>query len=88
MDDFDLAEYLSTGVENLVKSILRTTFKDPKESAFMVSYSRSAKEATKRRAELNKEGVHIPPFLIASITSSCNLHLMKNLLTIFHAPNI
>lgn len=74
MENFDLAAYLSTGVENLVKNILRATLKNPKESAFMVTYSRSVKEAAKRRAELNEDGEHIPPFLIASITSSCNLH--------------
>ena len=74
MENFDLAAYLSNGVENLVKNILRATLKDPKESAFMMKYSRSVKEAAKRRAELNEDGEHIPPFLIASITSSCNLH--------------
>ena len=74
MENFDLAKYLSNGVENLVKNILRATLKDPKESAFMMKYSRSVKEAAKRRAELNEDGEHIPPFLIASITSSCNLH--------------
>ena len=74
MENFDLAKYLSNGVENLVKNILRATLKDPKESAFMMKYSRSIKEAAKRRAELNEGGEHIPPFLIASITSSCNLH--------------
>jgi len=32
---FDLAAYLTNGVENIVKGILRATLKDPKESAFM-----------------------------------------------------
>ncbi|MBQ8174903.1 MAG: radical SAM protein [Clostridia bacterium] len=74
MENFDLAKYLTTGVENLVNNILRATLKDPKESAFMMKYSRSVKEAAKHRAELSEGGEHIPPFLIASITSSCNLH--------------
>ena len=74
MDQFNLAEYLTLGVENLVKNILRATLKDPKESSFMLKYSHSAKSAAKKRAELEKQGEHIPPFLIASITSSCNLH--------------
>lgn len=74
MESFHLTNYLSKGVESLVKDILRATLKDPKESAFMLKYSHSAKEAAKRRGEFEKNGEHIPPFLIASITSSCNLH--------------
>ena len=74
MEAFNLAEYLTSGVKNLVKNILRATLKDPKESAFMLKYSHSAAEAAKKRAEFEKSGEHIPPFLIASITSSCNLH--------------
>ncbi len=74
MEAFDLAGYLTNGVENLVKSILRATLKDPKGSAFMLKYSRNVKEAAKARAALEEKGEHIPPFLIASITSSCNLH--------------
>ena len=74
MESFDLTEYLTNGVENLVKNILRATLKDPKESAFMLKYSKAAKEASKKRSELEQNGEHIPPFLIASITSSCNLH--------------
>ena len=74
METFDLAKYLTNGIENLVKNILRATLKNPKESAFMLKYSRSVKEAARKRAELKELGEHIPPFLIASITSSCNLH--------------
>lgn len=74
MESFYLTDYLSKGVENLVKNILRATLKDPKESTFMIKYSHSAREAAKKRLEYEKLGEHIPPFLIASITSSCNLH--------------
>ena len=74
MENFDLAKYLTNGVENLVKNILRATLKYPRASAFMMKYSRSVKAAAKCRAKLKADGEHIPPFLIASITSSCNLH--------------
>ncbi len=74
MSTFNLAEYLTKGVEGLMKSILLSTLKDPKESAFMLKYSRSVKEAAAIRARLEEKGEHIPPFLIASITGSCNLH--------------
>ena len=74
MEKFDLAAYLSNSVENIVKNIIRATLKDPRESAFMLKYSVASREAAKRRAQHEKDGKHIPPFLIASITSSCNLH--------------
>ena len=74
MEKFDLAAYLTNGVEKIVKNILRTTLKDPRESAFMLKYSAASREASKRRVDYEASGEHIPPFLIASITSSCNLH--------------
>ena len=72
--EFNLEKYLTGGVENIVKGAIRATLKDPKESAFMARYALSSKESSKRRAEFEEQGEHIPPFLIASITSTCNLH--------------
>lgn len=74
MERFDLAAYLSNSVEKIIKNILRATLKDPRESAFMLRYSAASREAARRRAQYEKDGEHIPPFLIASITSSWNLH--------------
>ncbi|MBQ7887367.1 MAG: radical SAM protein [Clostridia bacterium] len=74
MEKFDLAAYLTDSVEKIVKNILRATLTDPRESAFMLQYSIASREAAKRRAACENSGEHIPPFLIASITSSCNLH--------------
>ncbi len=72
--EFNLEQYLSGGVEAIVKGALRATLKDPKESLFIARYALASKEATRLRREAKVRGEHIPPFLIASITSSCNLH--------------
>ena len=72
--DFSIQEYLADGVENILKNALRTTFKNPKESIFLAKFSKHARNATKIRQEYSKNGQNIPAFLIASITSSCNLH--------------
>ncbi len=72
--EFDIQEYMTKGVERVVKDAVRATFTNPKESAYMAQFALSSKAASKKRAKLEKEGEHIPPFLIASITSSCNLH--------------
>lgn len=73
-ETFDLEKYLTDGVENIVKETLKATFNDPKMSVFMMSFAMAGKRATKRRRKEFVSGVHVPPFLIASITSECNLH--------------
>ncbi|MCR4656458.1 MAG: radical SAM protein [Lachnospiraceae bacterium] len=72
--EFDLQEYMTKGVERVVSDAVKATFKNPKESAFMLGFSRSSSAASKKRKMAEKKGNHIPPFLIASITSKCNLH--------------
>lgn len=71
---FDIQEYMTRGVERVVADSVRATLKNPKESAFMLGFAASSREASKRRRKAEAEGEHIPPFLIASITSKCNLH--------------
>ena len=73
-DSFDLQEYLVEGVERVVADALRASLKNPKESAFMLKFAAASKAASKKRIAAEKQGLHIPSFLIASITSSCNLH--------------
>ncbi|MBE5830601.1 MAG: radical SAM protein, partial [Butyrivibrio sp.] len=72
--DFNIQEYMTRGVERVVADAVKATLKNPKESAFMAKFALASKAASKKRAGLEDEGEHIPPFLIASITSSCNLH--------------
>ncbi len=74
MEQFNLETYLSHGVENIVKGALRASLSNPLESLFMAQYAISSKAAAKRRHEYKEKGISIPPFLIASITSQCNLH--------------
>ncbi|MBQ6212955.1 MAG: radical SAM protein [Ruminococcus sp.] len=71
---FDLQEYLTNGVEGIVTESLRATLKNPKESAFMMKFAAASRAASKKRRKAEDSGEHIPPFLIASITSKCNLH--------------
>ncbi|MCH5324703.1 MAG: radical SAM protein [Eubacterium sp.] len=73
-DKFDLEKYLSVGAENVVKGLLTVSSFSLKESRFLTQYSRAAKKAERLRAEAESHGEHIPVFLIASITSVCNLH--------------
>ena len=74
MEAFDLQAYVTRGVENVVRDALKATLKDPRESAFMLRFAAASKAASKKRRLAEDAGEHIPPFLIASITSQCNLH--------------
>lgn len=71
--DFDLTGYLNQGAEQLVKDVLRSTLRNPKEAAFVLRFHKSQQQMEKRRAALESEGLHMPVFLIASIANACNL---------------
>ena len=71
---FDMQAYMSEGVERIVKEALRATLRDPRESAFLAKFALAARKASKLRERKEQEGLHVPAFLIASITSACNLH--------------
>ena len=73
-NDFNIQDYLAEGVEGIVKDAIKSSLKNPKESLFLVKFSKHAKKATKIRQKYDEKGQNIPVFLIASITSSCNLH--------------
>lgn len=72
-ESINLAQYLSSEIKRIVLEALSASFKNPKESAFLIKYLKEAKLAEKKRTNYEKKGRHIPAFLIASITSGCNL---------------
>ena len=73
-ESFNLQEHIAKGVEKIVSDTLKASLKNPRESAFMLKFAAASRKATKIRQRLAEEGDNIPAFLIASITSSCNLH--------------
>ena len=72
--EFDLQDYLSAGVERIVKEAVKATFTNQRETVFMGRFALASARATRTRKAHEQAGLHVPPFLIASITSSCNLH--------------
>ena len=70
----ELQTYLTAGVENIMKNAVKVTLTNPAQSIFMARFAMAVKVASEKRLVLEKNGEHIPAFLIASITSSCNLH--------------
>ena len=69
----DLTEYLNIGAEKLIADILRATLRNPKETVFLRKYHKQQMVMENRRSELEAQNHPVPMFLIASITSACNL---------------
>ncbi|MDO4647685.1 MAG: radical SAM protein [Eubacteriales bacterium] len=72
--EFNIEKYLTGGVEKVVKNALKASLSNPRESIFMGKYALASKKASEKRRIAEANGEHVPPFLIASITSNCNLH--------------
>lgn len=72
--EFQLGTYLSNGIDRIVKGAVKATLKYPKESAFLARFALSVQKSKNLRDDAQARGEHVPPFLIASITSRCNLH--------------
>lgn len=73
-EEFNIERYMSGGVERIVKNAIKASLSNPRESVFMAKYALASKKATEKRRKAEEAGEHVPPFLIASITSNCNLH--------------
>ena len=71
---FDIQTYMTKGVERVISDSLKATAKNPRETAYLLKFAAASRKASLVRKEAEKAGEHVPPLLIASITSSCNLH--------------
>ncbi len=73
-EEFQLSDYMGSRIENVVKGAIKASFSNPREAKVIMKYLLAGKKAKMKRDNLEKSGEHIPSFLIASITSNCNLH--------------
>ncbi|KNZ40317.1 radical SAM protein [Acetobacterium bakii] len=72
-EHFDLANYMNESIEIIIRDILKGTFKNPRETAFLLKYKEVSKRNFRKRNFFEASGQHIPTFLISSITNACNL---------------
>ncbi|WPC43751.1 radical SAM protein [Clostridium sp. JS66] len=72
--EFNLSQYMNKGIENIIKNILKASIKNPRETAFITKYMLSTKDTKNKRDMLENKGEHIPPFLMISISTTCNLY--------------
>lgn len=72
-ENFDLAEYMGKGIEHIISNVLKSSVTNMKETSFVFKFMAQAKKARKIRDELEEKGEHVPPFLMCSIETNCNL---------------
>ena len=61
-NNLNIQEYLANCVDAIVKDSIRISLKNPKESLFILKFSKYAKKASKIRDKYNKNGQNIPVF--------------------------
>jgi len=70
----DLAQFMTDNLRSLVQTGYRSVLSNPREARFALQLQRTMARSDKRRKQmLKKEGLAVPPFLIASIATTCNL---------------
>lgn len=69
----DLNAFMERGTSNIVETATRYYTRSVRGTRYLAHKAIATKRAAKTRARLEREGVHVPAFLIASIASECNL---------------
>ena len=64
---------LNTAIRSYLKDAVRITLKDPSQARFFLRMLRLQRDAVRTRQKRKKESLHVPPFLIVSVTNRCNL---------------
>lgn len=69
----ELTTYLNENIKKLIADVAKSCWNNPKAASFLLGCGKHLRRGAKRRTENEKNGVHVPAFLIASIADTCNL---------------
>lgn len=70
----DLSAYMAESIRGIMKSAYLNVLSNPREARFVTRMQRTFTTSERRRkATQESAGVEVPPFLIASIATACNL---------------
>lgn len=73
-ENLSLDSYLNNSIRNIMSNAYKAVLSNPKEALFVLKMQRTLLKAEKRRKKVfENEALHIPPFLISSIATDCNL---------------
>jgi MoaA/NifB/PqqE/SkfB family radical SAM enzyme len=74
ISDKALTNKLNKSIGNLLEVFIKIALKDFKGAKSILNIALMQKERGKIRSSFQEEGTHVPPFIIASITKTCNLN--------------
>lgn len=64
---------LNSEIQVFFKEALKVVAKNPTQAGFVLQTIRHQKKAAQTRLANEKEGIQVPPYMIISVTNSCNL---------------
>ena len=71
----DLAAYMSNSIRTIMAKAYKSVLSNPREAKFAFRMQTLFQKSEKRRRKiLEQEELEVPPFLISSISTTCNLH--------------
>lgn len=70
----NLNEFMNSGIMNIAETAGRFYLGNLRGQEFMFSMIMNIRKSANIRKQYEKNGTHIPPFLISSISTKCNLH--------------
>ncbi len=75
METFDLGTYMSGSIRNIMTKAYKNVLSNPREAKFTFRMQTLFQKSEKRRQQVREEhDIDVPPFLISSIATTCNLH--------------
>ena len=75
MSEINLQKYMSEAIRRIMAKAYHNVLTNPLEAKTIFRLQQTFLKSEKRRAAVRKtEGVDVPPFLICSISTTCNLH--------------
>ncbi|HEY5563053.1 MAG TPA: hypothetical protein VIK72_15105 [Clostridiaceae bacterium] len=74
ISDKALTGILNKNIGNMLDLFIKIAIKDFRGAKSILSIAFKQKERGSIRSAFQEEGIHVPPFMIASITKGCNLN--------------
>jgi MoaA/NifB/PqqE/SkfB family radical SAM enzyme len=71
---FSINKIVNQALGVFFKDAIKVAFTNPAQAAFFVKTYNWQRKANKLRQNLEAIGLHVPPILVISVTSQCNLH--------------
>lgn len=72
--NFNVNKIVNQALGVFFKDAVRIALTSPSQSVFFLRTLRWQNKANKTRQKFELEGLHVPPVLVISVTSKCNLH--------------